>query len=167
MKAYDGVQIQLHTFVNSVLYEGEWSDSLLHRFISWERPPRGARVGHRMEKYLSLEGETNSEIFIFQISPESTYWLWYVYKRFSQCLGLFSSSCIKSDCTFPPASCDGGKNLSALTRLSSRILGESAAPNGRFPLENGFPTLLSQRPYHLVVAIDYSVIWLQLGMFAA
>jgi hypothetical protein len=39
MKAYGGVDVQIHIFLTSALVGGEWSASRPGRFIPGERPP--------------------------------------------------------------------------------------------------------------------------------
>jgi hypothetical protein len=39
MKAYGGVNAQIHTFLTSALDGGEWSDSLLGHFTPGKQPP--------------------------------------------------------------------------------------------------------------------------------
>jgi hypothetical protein len=51
MKAYGGMDVYIHIFLNSALVRGNWSASRPGRFTPGERVPRthwrGGRVGHR------------------------------------------------------------------------------------------------------------------------
>jgi len=45
MKAYWGVEVQLHVFLTSALIGSEWSDSRSGRFTPRERTPRSHWIG--------------------------------------------------------------------------------------------------------------------------
>jgi hypothetical protein len=55
MKAYGGVDVQIHTFLTSALVGGEWSPSRPGRFAPWERAPRTHWTGGWVDLRASLD----------------------------------------------------------------------------------------------------------------
>jgi hypothetical protein len=60
MKAYEGMDVQIHIFLTSALAGGEWSASHPGRFTLWERAPGTHWIGNKMKGRLFW-----IEIFLF------------------------------------------------------------------------------------------------------
>jgi hypothetical protein len=56
MKAYGGVDVQIHIFLTSALAGGEWSASRPCRFTSGERAPGSHLIGGWVDPRAGLDG---------------------------------------------------------------------------------------------------------------
>jgi hypothetical protein len=55
MKAYGGVDVQIHIFLTSALAGGEWSASRPGRFTPWERAPGILWIGGWVDPKAGLD----------------------------------------------------------------------------------------------------------------
>jgi hypothetical protein len=62
MRAYEGVEVQLHSFVSWVLDEGEWSASRLSCFALQKESPLPPRTAGRVGARASQEAVENRRI---------------------------------------------------------------------------------------------------------
>jgi hypothetical protein len=71
MKAYEGVEVEIHTFVTSEVERGEWSPSCLGCCTPRERSPK--RIGHWLGLRAGLDSVEKREISYScqELNPDS------------------------------------------------------------------------------------------------
>jgi hypothetical protein len=63
MKAYGGVDVEIHIFLTSALVGGEWSASRLGRFTSGDRAPGTHWIGGWVDPRAGLDDLEKREFF--------------------------------------------------------------------------------------------------------